>query len=730
MILKHIFYKAAAIFFMLFGLYNMLLDSLFISGQKFGPVLLCMAASALYVLISKIPMIRIIYLKAFEKINYHHRQIIVFFFGLETIKYIGYSSLSDYFLWLSLKITDPSAVDPDLYGSITAYLMFLALSAIIYIIALNEYKLISAVIFIFFILQWHFFIDSSYTNAVFYAAGFIMLHADSSLKEGGRYIENLGFSVFIPIAVFFLIMLSVIFPWKVSALELQRLSDEMTSRFPVLERLRDSVEDTVAGGEFELSDTPFQPDISRLGGSVELSDEIIMRVRADRPYYLRGTVKEEYTGSQWETVQEKIYLMEDNEFDIEPESIGYESETVTIYPDSLKTRTIFNPYFTYKVTGIEIELVYNDSLQIQRNRGDMNQQDPYTVEFFTPMLTSQRGYTEREMDDLRPYFSLPDTVTDRTRTLAAEITQDENGIYDKLSALEQYLRSGYPYSLSTSDLPEDADFVDHFLFTERKGYCTYYASAMGVMARSLGIATRYVEGFRMSDEKNAQGEYIIRKNRAHAWIEAYVPGSGWMTFEPTGSLTEQDFLASGVQPDQEDSSSDLPDDGIINENGPDTSGSPQEAEGSVYNEQGFESQENASVSISDILLILITAGSVVAASYYFYRKDRYKKMTSRDRVIFYYNKMAMLITHDDISADSSRNTKTETGSTENIYDSRTPGQKMDYLNEKYSLKGIGLGEYVERLLYSNHPVTDKDALFMQSLYERTKKLSKQKKHTE
>lgn len=703
--MKHIFYKAGAIFFMLLGLYKMLLDSLFITDRN--PVLFCLAASSLYVFFSKSHLIKILLLRVFEKISYHHQQIIVYFLGLEAVRRIGYSAFSDYFIWLSAKIADPSAVTSDVYTDITANMVFMIAAFAVYIIAINEYKLISALVFIFFILQWHFFIDSSYTNAVFYAAGFILLSADSSLKEGGRYLENLGFSAYIPFAVFFLIMISVIFPWKVSALELQRLSDEMTSRFPVLERLRDSVEDKVAGGEFGLSDTPFQPDISRLGGSVELSEEIIMRVRSDRPHYLRGTVKEIYTGSEWKTSEDKIYLMENNEFDIDPESMGYQSSTITVYPDRLKTRTIFNPYFSYKVTGIDVELVYNESLLIQRNKGDMNQQDPYTLEFFTPVFTSQRGYTEKEIEDLRPYFALPDTITDRTRSLALEITQDKTGIYDKLSAIEQYLRSGYPYSLTVSDLPEGEDFVDHFLFTERKGYCTYYASAMGVMARSLGIATRYVEGFRMSDEKNAQDEYIIRNNRAHAWIEAYVPGSGWISFEPTGSLTQDDIIAAGmIQPGQDDTSLETQNDEGINANDPNNSGSPQEAEGSVYNEQASDPDETSAASLGAVLTIIFALSALAAGAYYFYRKDKYKKMTNRQLVVLYYNKMVSLITYESVSGIS-------------------PSWNMDLLNKKYSLSDMDLGEYIERLLYSNGPVTEKDAGFMQMLYEKTRKLSKE-----
>ena len=131
----------------------------------------------------------------------------------------------------------------------------------------------------------------------------------------------------------------------------------------------------------------------------------------------------------------------------------------------------------------------------------------------------------------REYLNLPEELPQRVRDLAYEITRDYNSDYEKLKALEAYLRQ-YPYTLTPGKTPEGADFVDDFLFEKQKGYCTSFASAMAVMGRSIGIPTRYVEGFIAKfDEKSHGSMYYVRNRSAHAWAEAYIEGFGWLPLE-------------------------------------------------------------------------------------------------------------------------------------------------------------------------------------------------------
>jgi len=131
------------------------------------------------------------------------------------------------------------------------------------------------------------------------------------------------------------------------------------------------------------------------------------------------------------------------------------------------------------------------------------------------------------------YLSLPDTITPRTVDLAQEVVAGAGSPYEMARAIEKYLRSNYVYDETVEAPPEDADIVDYFLFERERGYCEYYASAMTVMLRALGVPARVSVGFYPGDYDEGEGGYLYRQVNAHAWTEVYFPGYGWIPFEPT-----------------------------------------------------------------------------------------------------------------------------------------------------------------------------------------------------
>lgn len=133
----------------------------------------------------------------------------------------------------------------------------------------------------------------------------------------------------------------------------------------------------------------------------------------------------------------------------------------------------------------------------------------------------------------RRYTQLPDTVTTRVRNLAKDITKYKYNTYEKAKAIETYLSDNYPYTLTPGNAPRKKDFVDYFLFDGKKGYCTYYASAMTVLLRCIDIPARYVEGYILPPETDKKGIYNVTNQQAHAWVEVYFEGFGWIPFEPT-----------------------------------------------------------------------------------------------------------------------------------------------------------------------------------------------------
>lgn len=136
------------------------------------------------------------------------------------------------------------------------------------------------------------------------------------------------------------------------------------------------------------------------------------------------------------------------------------------------------------------------------------------------------------------YTRLPSSLDPRIPQLARQITASANNSYDKALALETYLRSNYQYTLQLSrTVPHDP--LANFLFERRQGHCEYFASSMAVMLRSLGIPARLVNGFRTGEFNDLTSQYVVRASNAHAWVEVFFPGRGWIAFDPTPGVSMQ-----------------------------------------------------------------------------------------------------------------------------------------------------------------------------------------------
>ncbi|MFY9562455.1 MAG: DUF3488 and transglutaminase-like domain-containing protein [Terriglobales bacterium] len=137
---------------------------------------------------------------------------------------------------------------------------------------------------------------------------------------------------------------------------------------------------------------------------------------------------------------------------------------------------------------------------------------------------------------MEDYLRLP-PLDIRISKLAEEITASAPNNYDKALALERYLRTRFGYTL---ELPRSVphDPLAYFLFERKRGHCEYFASSMAVMLRALRIPSRLVTGFRGGEFNDLTGQYVVRASNAHSWVEAYFPGYGWVSFDPTpgGSL--------------------------------------------------------------------------------------------------------------------------------------------------------------------------------------------------
>jgi transglutaminase-like putative cysteine protease len=133
------------------------------------------------------------------------------------------------------------------------------------------------------------------------------------------------------------------------------------------------------------------------------------------------------------------------------------------------------------------------------------------------------------------YLRLP-VVDGRVPELARTVSASANSDAGRARAVERYLRTQFTYSLDASPAGSRDPLAD-FLFVRKKGYCEYFASAMGVMLRELSIPSRVATGFLGGTPNPLTKWMVVRASDAHAWVEAWIPGQGWTTFDPTPSST-------------------------------------------------------------------------------------------------------------------------------------------------------------------------------------------------
>jgi transglutaminase-like putative cysteine protease len=133
----------------------------------------------------------------------------------------------------------------------------------------------------------------------------------------------------------------------------------------------------------------------------------------------------------------------------------------------------------------------------------------------------------------------------RIPELARSFTATSVTDLERARAIERQLRTRYGYTLELPD-KQLADPIANFLFTRRKGHCEYFASAMAVLLRSINIPARLATGFQSGVYNPVSDLWLVRASDAHSWVEAWIPGRGWTTFDPTppdpGARTSLPFL--------------------------------------------------------------------------------------------------------------------------------------------------------------------------------------------
>lgn len=309
-------------------------------------------------------------------------------------------------------------------------------------------------------------------------------------------------------------------------------------------------------------------DDTQLGGSFELDDTPVFDVWAKEPQYLRVDTKYIYTGKGWERKNGDIYVRSFDYDERVPLSIKpgptTNNDTMTIEMHK-QYQFLAQPYGLRKIESDDFDnnrfYVELDTEKIRPTNAEQRTTlENYSMRYSTPVykLSDLNKTSMHELeslgDEFDKYLQLPQSLPRRVRALAHEITKDETSVYDKTTAIESYFSvNGFRYSRDEVDYPEEGqDYVDQFLFDTKVGYCDNFSTAMVVMLRTQGIPARWVKGFSEGDVVDSTRDtthFEVTNNNAHSWVEAYMPGVGWMQFEPTIGFSGFDQVEDDTRPD-------------------------------------------------------------------------------------------------------------------------------------------------------------------------------------
>ncbi|HWM32663.1 MAG TPA: DUF3488 and transglutaminase-like domain-containing protein [Pseudolysinimonas sp.] len=300
-----------------------------------------------------------------------------------------------------------------------------------------------------------------------------------------------------------------------------------------------------------------------LGDDLRRGDAVIAvtyRTAAERGVYLRLATLETFNGRSW--APNIVNNIPGNTVDDFPSApglgpdIGRIEQTVDVTVGDIAGRWLPLPYPTQSVEGTVGEWYWEPNGLAARSTDTGVRGQKYTATYYevVPTLAQVQAavpHTEADLDTL----DLPSRMPESIAEIANEVAGGLPTSYERAMALQDYFTSGdFTYS---EDAPVEkgydgsgVDIIARFL-EEKSGYCVHFASAMAIMARTVGIPSRMVVGFQPGEQLSVQGitSYTVSSHDLHAWPELYFEGVGWLRFEPTPGRGELPDYAANLPVD-------------------------------------------------------------------------------------------------------------------------------------------------------------------------------------
>ncbi|MDR2530194.1 MAG: transglutaminase-like domain-containing protein [Oscillospiraceae bacterium] len=320
--------------------------------------------------------------------------------------------------------------------------------------------------------------------------------------------------------------------------------------------------------EFDLSGYGYDG----LGGPVTLSTTPVFSIRASEPSLYRVAIKDVYTGDSWEVSgdtgqfrfaselaidnRERVFRETLPAYTIEnPQRFARDaSVTVTVLDKGQHSELLTSGRpLSFEASNIYEFIPYYDLNGTVFSKRAVSTGGSYTVRerrlnfrgtgFTAAMLEFEAAVAADKLEGNSPdplyaeirerFTALPDNVPNNVREFAAVSDRFTESPYLKVLDLRSRLAEQSTYTLTPVAVPEGAEFVSWFL-ESREGYCTYYATALTVLARSIGIPARYAEGFTTFGlTRDSDNVYTVTGEQAHSWCEIYIEGVGWIPVDAT-----------------------------------------------------------------------------------------------------------------------------------------------------------------------------------------------------
>jgi hypothetical protein len=704
---------------------------------------------------------------------------LIYFINKPTVFNIIYSKAASTLLWLDGYINYEVPLNLE-FQKYTFLTLGILIPLVVYIVSVKKFNFYVLLIggLSLFVGQW--MIDYFVIYIPFYIFMFFLIISYFKhvyLRSSGKDSDTLrnshaAFLLLCAPVCLFVFLLAYFMPASEKPIEW----DWMDSKINSIESFVNSKFSNVNSEYFTIGSTGFNEESARLGGNVRVDDTLVMKV--DSPVggiYLKGAVRDQYTGFSWESTNtermalgQKLQLVDLNTdfFKVLEESniLSERSSdlnkllnktSINITYENLKTKTLFIPSKTESIVFDEQVSVFMDNYGIPSSEKFLRKQFKYNVELYNIntsnesladlLRNSSQGmyniYVQTEdksisqntttivsnqyisLDQKAPenyekYLQIPDELPERVKKLALEITYSAENNFDRAKAIESYLANNYSYTLIPGTTPKDRDFVDYFLFDQKFGYCTYYASAMTVLARSIGIPARYVEGYVLPTQPAQSTSYEVTNKQAHAWVEVYFEGFGWIPFEPTAPLSQNLYGTSERTIAEESNTPDQAETDIIDESIPDQSDNEDnETENETEEGEVAETASNhngVGVSIGTqallftrflvpVFLVLLPGAAAFSTIKRSLRFHRMQRLTPKQRVIEMYRHLLKVLSIQGFQ----------------IKPSETPTQyahRIDDCMEFNSINFMMVTDIFIKARYSNMAIDEYELLQMTNFY--------------